>query len=73
MFGLGVAEIVAIMAIALIFLGPKKLPGLAKGLGKGIKSFQDALRGIEDDIKNPEPQVQEKPEIEVVEIEDLKK
>ena len=59
MFGLGVTEIVVILVIALIFLGPKKLPGLAKGLGKGMRNFQDALRGIENEINQPD----EKPEV----------
>lgn len=50
MFGLGVTEIIVILAIALIFLGPKKLPALARGLGKGLRNFQDALRGVEEEI-----------------------
>lgn len=53
MFGLGVGEIAVILFIALVFLGPKKLPGLAKGLGKGIREFQNAARGISDTISNP--------------------
>lgn len=54
MFGLGVGEIVVVLVIALIFIGPKKLPGLAKGLGKGMREFQNALGGITDQIKNPQ-------------------
>ena len=50
MFGLGIGEIVVILFIALIFIGPKKLPGLAKGLGKGIREFQNAAKGITDTI-----------------------
>ncbi len=50
MFGLGAGEILIILMLALIFIGPKKLPGLAKGLGKGMREFQNALRGI--DISN---------------------
>lgn len=57
MFGLGVGEIVVVLVIALIFIGPKKLPGLAKGLGKGMREFQNALGGITDQIKNPQAQV----------------
>ena len=45
MFGLGAGEIALVLIIALIFIGPKKLPDLAKGLGKGIRDFQDALKG----------------------------
>lgn len=53
MFGLGIGEIAVILFIALIFIGPKKLPGLAKGLGKGIREFQNAARGITDTINEP--------------------
>ncbi len=55
MFGLGFGELLLIFLIALIFIGPKKLPELAKGLGEGIKEFQKAAKGLSD-------QIQEKPE-----------
>ncbi len=42
MFGLGATEVVVILILALIFIGPKKLPELAKGLGKGLREFQKA-------------------------------
>jgi TatA/E family protein of Tat protein translocase len=45
MFGLGVGEVMLICVVALLFLGPKKLPELAKGMGKGIRDFQKALKG----------------------------
>ncbi len=53
MFGLGFGELVVIFLIALIFIGPKKLPELAKGLGKGMKQFQDAAKGLSDQLQNP--------------------
>ena len=43
MFGTG--EIVVILAVILVLFGGKKLPELAKNLGKGIREFKDALRG----------------------------
>lgn len=54
MFGLGFGELLVIFLIALIFIGPKKLPELAKGLGKGIKQFQDAAKGITDQLQDTE-------------------
>ena len=51
MFGLGFGELVLVFLIALIFIGPKKLPELAKGLGQGIKEFQKAAKGLTDQIE----------------------
>lgn len=53
MFGLGVGEILIILAAALIFIGPKKLPEIARGLGKGFKEFQNAARGITETLNEP--------------------
>lgn len=59
MFGLGVGEILVIMVVALIFIGPKKLPELAKGLGKGMREFQNAMRGVNNAIQNPMQELKE--------------
>lgn len=59
MFGLGMGELIVILAIALIFLGPKRLPDVATSLGKAIRSFRKATRDltdqleIDDDVKAP--------------------
>ena len=42
MFGLGAGEIFVVLVLALIFIGPKKLPELARGLGRGLREFQKA-------------------------------
>jgi Tat protein translocase TatB subunit len=52
MFGLGFGELLVIFLIALIFVGPKKLPELAKGIGKGIRDFQNAAKGFGDQLQD---------------------
>jgi sec-independent protein translocase protein TatA len=54
MFNLGLPEIIIIGAAALLVFGPKRLPELAKGLGKGIRDFKKALEGGGDDEKEAE-------------------
>jgi sec-independent protein translocase protein TatA len=41
-------HLILILVIALILFGPRKLPELGQGLGKGIRGFKDALKGITD-------------------------
>ncbi|MDR2467125.1 MAG: twin-arginine translocase TatA/TatE family subunit [Prevotellaceae bacterium] len=48
--GLGAGEIVAISLVVLLLFGGKKIPELMRGIGKGVKSFKDGVKGIEDDI-----------------------
>lgn len=58
MFGLGFGELILIFLIALIFIGPKKLPELAKGLGKGIREFQNAAKGFSDQLQDTQNDIQ---------------
>lgn len=57
MFGLGMWEILIILALALIFIGPKKLPDIARTLGKGLKEFRRATNDLRNaanmDIGDP--------------------
>ncbi len=50
-FALGMPEVILILAVVLILFGAKKLPELARGMGKGIKEFKHATREIQDDIE----------------------
>lgn len=50
MFGLGLGEILVICLFLLIFIGPKKLPELARGLGKGISEFKKASQDLKTEI-----------------------
>ncbi|HEX8954439.1 MAG TPA: twin-arginine translocase TatA/TatE family subunit [Polyangia bacterium] len=51
MFGLGMGELIVILAIALIFLGPKRLPDVATSLGKAIRSFRKATRDLTEQLE----------------------
>ncbi|MBW9203746.1 twin-arginine translocase TatA/TatE family subunit [Bacteroidales bacterium SW292] len=50
MFGIGTQEIIFIVLILLLFFGGKKIPELMKGLGKGVRSFKEGVKGIENDL-----------------------
>lgn len=50
MFGIGTQEIIFIVLILLLFFGGKKIPELMKGLGKGVRSFKEGIKGIENDL-----------------------
>ena len=64
MFGLGAGELFLIFIIALLFLGPKKLPELAKGLGQAVREFQKARDEMMNEINKPQP-AETKKDIEV--------
>ena len=48
-FPLGGAELLIILAIALVIFGPSKLPQLGSGLGKMLSGFKKEIRALEDD------------------------
>ena len=52
---IGLPEILVVLAIALLFFGPSRLPDLAKGLGKGIRGFKEALKEGESGDVAPRP------------------
>ncbi len=59
MFGLGPTELIVILVIGLLVLGPERIPAVASSLGKAIRSFRRATRDlrdqidIEDDVRRP--------------------
>jgi len=44
-------EILIIVLVILLIFGGKRIPELARGLGKGIREFKDGLKHVEDDMK----------------------
>ena len=51
MFGLGTWEILMILIAALVFIGPTKLPSLARTMGKGKRDVRRAMAGFEDEVR----------------------
>ena len=51
MFGIGMPELLLLLAIALIVVGPKKLPELARALGRGISEFKKATNELKASLE----------------------
>ena len=69
-FNLGPMEMVLVVLVILLLFGAKRLPGLAKGLGQGIREFKGAVDGAKKEIqdvgdsidKTEEPKIEKKTE-----------
>jgi TatA/E family protein of Tat protein translocase len=61
MFGIGMPELLLILAVALIVLGPKKLPELARALGKGLAEFRRATDELKDEFNQVERGIEDSP------------
>lgn len=51
LFGLGGQEILLIALVVLLLFGGAKIPELMKGLGKGVKSFKQGMKEVDDEVK----------------------
>ena len=54
MFGMGGSEIIVILVVALLFLGPDELPGAAKSISKGIRDIKKQSRSLQQQIESDE-------------------
>ena len=59
MFGIGAPELVIILVVALVVLGPKRLPELARGLGRTLGEFRRATSGITEELSNARVMLEE--------------
>jgi len=63
---IGTGELILILLFVLFFFGSKKIPELARGLGKGMREMNDAVQGIQKDIRDGVDLNEEKKMIEDV-------
>lgn len=65
MFGIGMPEMILILGLALIVVGPDKLPGLARSLAKGLLELKNTAQTLKDNITSESPVLKEiQPELE---------
>jgi sec-independent protein translocase protein TatA len=51
---IGPMEIILVLVIALLVLGPKRLPEAGRSIGKGMREFKDSISGITKDEEQPD-------------------
>jgi sec-independent protein translocase protein TatA len=68
--GFGTQELIIILLIVVLLFGAKKIPELAKGMGKGIKEFKSAMN--EEEEKKEEPKEIAQNSAETAEVETKK-
>jgi sec-independent protein translocase protein TatA len=51
---LGGEDVILIALVVLLLFGGKKIPELMKSMGKGVKTFKDAMDGMDQEIKDPQ-------------------
>jgi sec-independent protein translocase protein TatA len=49
---IGGSELLVIVLVMFLFFGPKKLPEAGKNIGKAVREFKNAMRGLKDDLDN---------------------
>ena len=64
MFGIGMPELLLILAVALIVLGPKKLPEIARALGRGLAEFRRTTDDVKREMQAAADEIDTRPDSE---------
>ena len=59
MFGIGLPELLVVLAVALLVLGPKRIPDAARSLGRGLAEFRRATSGIAEEFQNAQASIED--------------
>ena len=59
MFGIGMPELMVIMVVALVVLGPKRLPEIARALGKGLAEFRRATSDVNEELRKAQRAIED--------------
>ena len=62
-YGIGLTELLIVLAIVLVILGPKRLPRLGRQIGSGMREFRDAITRRDDDRDDEEPSPPARPQL----------
>jgi sec-independent protein translocase protein TatA len=62
MFGLGAQELLLILLIVILLFGAKKIPEIARGLGKSVAEFKKGTRELDEEIKKEDTEKRQPPE-----------
>lgn len=61
---IGPLELIIVLVIAVLILGPKRIPAAAKSVGQGMRNFKQSISGGDDEDEKPQSEIDEKTKTE---------